>query len=42
VPLLFSAAARIPGMSAGGGLATVATLAVSGLVIAANARVVKR
>jgi predicted MFS family arabinose efflux permease len=70
VPLLFSAAARIPGMSAGGGLATVATLgyaglllappligsvaaqtniavalgmlSVSGIVIAANARVVKR
>jgi hypothetical protein len=70
VPLLFSAAARIPGMSAGGGLATVATLgyaglllappligsiaartniavalgvlSVSGVVIAANARVVKR
>jgi predicted MFS family arabinose efflux permease len=70
VPLLFSAAARIPGMSAGGGLATVATLgyaglllappligsvaahtniavalgvlSLSGIVIAANARVVKR
>jgi len=70
VPLIFAAAARIPGMSAGGGLATVATLgyaglllappligsvaahtniavalgvlSVSGVVIAANARVVKR
>jgi MFS family permease len=70
VPLIFSAAARTPGMSAGGGLATVATLgyaglllappllgsiaahtniavalgmlSVSGIVIAANARVVKR
>jgi len=70
VPLIFAAAARIPGMSAGGGLATVATLgyaglllappligsvaahtniavalgilSVSGIVIAANARVVKR
>jgi len=69
VPLIFGAAARIPGMSAGGGLATVATLgyaglllappllgsiaahaniavalgilSVSGLVIAANARIVK-
>jgi len=70
VPLIFAAAARIRGMSAGGGLATVATLgyaglllappligsvaahtniavalgilSVSGVVIAANARVVKR
>ncbi|CAH0240130.1 Inner membrane protein YbjJ [Massilia sp. Bi118] len=70
VPLIFSAAARTPGMSAGGGLATVATLgyaglllappligsvaahtniavalgilSVSGIVIAANARIVKR
>jgi MFS family permease len=70
VPLIFAAAARIPGMSAGGGLATVATLgyaglltappiigsiaahtniavalgllSLSGLVIALNARVVKR
>jgi MFS family permease len=70
VPLIFAAAARMPGMSAGGGLATVATLgyaglllappllgaiaahtniavalgilSVSGIVIAANARVVKR
>jgi len=70
VPVIFAAAARIPGMSAGGGLATVATLgyagllmappligsiaahtdiavalgvlSLSGLVIAANARVVKR
>ncbi len=70
VPLIFAAAARIPGMSAGGGLTTVATLgyaglllappligsvaahtniavalgilSVSGVVIAANARVVKR
>lgn len=70
VPLIFAAAARIPGMSAGGGLATVATLgyaglllappligsvaahtniavalgilSVSGVVIAANARVVRR
>jgi MFS family permease len=70
VPLIFAAAARTPGMSAGGGLATVATLgygglllappllgaiaahtniavalgllSVSGIVIAANARVVKR
>jgi MFS family permease len=70
VPLIFAAAARMPGMSAGGGLATVATLgyagllmappligsiaahtniavalgilSVSGIVIAANARIVKR
>jgi MFS family permease len=70
VPVIFAAASRIPGMSAGGGLATVATLgyagllmappligsiaahtdiavalgvlSLSGLVIAANARVVKR
>ena len=70
VPLIFAAAARIPGMSAGGGLATVATLgyagllmappllgaiaahtniavalgilSLSGIVIAANARIVKR
>jgi len=70
VPLIFAAAARMPGMSAGGGLATVATLgyagllmappligsiaahtniavalgvlSLSGLVIAANARIVKR
>jgi MFS family permease len=34
VPLLFSAAARIPGMSAGGGLATVATLGYAGLLLA--------
>lgn len=70
VPLIFAAAARMPGMSAGGGLATVATLgyagllmappligsiaahtniavalgilSLSGIVIAANARIVKR
>jgi len=70
VPVIFAAAARMPGMSAGGGLATVATLgyagllmappligsiaahtniavalgllSLSGLVIAANARIVKR
>jgi MFS family permease len=70
VPLIFAAAARTPGMSAGGGLATVATLgyagllmappligsiaahtniavalgilSLSGIVIAANARIVKR
>jgi MFS family permease len=70
VPLIFAAAARMPGMSAGVGLATVATLgygglllappvlgsiaahtnialalgilSISGIVIAANARVVKR
>jgi len=34
VPLIFSAAARIPGMSAGGGLATVATLGYAGLLLA--------
>jgi MFS family permease len=34
VPLLFSAAARTPGMSAGGGLATVATLGYAGLLLA--------
>jgi MFS family permease len=34
VPLIFSAAARIPGMSAGGGLATVATLGYAGLLMA--------
>ena len=34
VPLIFAAAARIPGMSAGGGLATVATLGYAGLLMA--------
>jgi hypothetical protein len=34
VPLIFSAAARTPGMSAGGGLATVATLGYAGLLLA--------
>jgi MFS family permease len=34
VPLIFGAAARIPGMSAGGGLATVATLGYAGLLLA--------
>jgi MFS family permease len=34
VPLIFVAAARIPGMSAGGGLATVATLGYAGLLMA--------
>lgn len=34
VPLLFAAAARTPGMSAGGGLATVATLGYAGLLMA--------
>jgi MFS family permease len=34
VPLIFAAAARIPGMSAGGGLATVATLGYGGLLLA--------
>jgi len=34
VPLIFAAAARMPGMSAGGGLATVATLGYAGLLMA--------
>jgi len=34
VPLIFAAAARMPGMSAGGGLATVATLGYAGLLLA--------
>ncbi len=34
VPVLFSAAARVPGMSAGGGLAAVATLGYAGLLLA--------
>jgi len=34
VPVIFAAAARIPGMSAGGGLATVATLGYAGLLTA--------
>lgn len=34
VPVIFAAAARIPGMSAGGGLATVATLGYAGLLMA--------
>jgi MFS family permease len=34
VPLIFAAAARMPGMSAGGGLATVATLGYTGLLMA--------
>ncbi|QJE00418.1 MFS transporter [Massilia forsythiae] len=34
VPLIFAAAARTPGMSAGGGLATVATLGYAGLLLA--------
>jgi MFS family permease len=34
VPVIFAAAARIPGMSAGGGLATVATLGYAGLLLA--------
>ena len=34
VPVLFSAASRIPGMSTGGGLATVATLGSAGLLLA--------
>jgi MFS family permease len=34
VPLIFAAAARTPGMSAGGGLATVATLGYAGLLMA--------
>jgi len=34
VPLIFAAAARIPGMSTGGGLATVATLGYAGLLMA--------
>ena len=34
VPVIFGAAARIPGMSAGGGLATVATLGYAGLLMA--------
>lgn len=34
VPVIFAAAARMPGMSAGGGLATVATLGYAGLLMA--------
>jgi MFS family permease len=34
VPVIFSAAARVPGMSAGGGLAAVATLGYAGLLLA--------
>jgi fucose permease len=34
VPLIFAAAARMPGMSTGGGLATVATLGYAGLLMA--------
>jgi len=34
VPVVFAAAARIPGMSAGGGLATVATMGYAGLLLA--------
>jgi MFS family permease len=34
VPVIFAAASRIPGMSAGGGLATVATLGYAGLLMA--------
>lgn len=34
VPLIFAAAARVPGMSVGGGLATVATLGYAGLLLA--------
>lgn len=34
VPLIFSAAARVPGMSAAGGLAAVATLGYAGLLLA--------